>query len=425
MANLTPNKMELKKHVNTIHCSNALTLVERQLYNALLYHAYDDLLIKREHQIPISHLKELIDYGSRDYRKLKQYLKGLMGKVLEWNVIDNTDSDAWVGSTILASAEIKNNICTYQYSDKMSQLLHRPEIYGKLDLLHIAKFRSKFGLALYENCMRYQNISNTSWMTVEVFRKLMGVFGSKFNRFCDLKKYVIEVAVNEVNEISPITISPQYKKMGKSVVELKFDITRKASSVKKNSSDHELTNVLCQQFGFSNEYVEKLFEQYSEEYVQEKLRMVLNSSPYKKGIIRSLSGYLIEALERNYQPNISNTKHKVALKEEREALLKQNNKEEEAISAKYKAYIDEIVRKHINDLSPEKYNELLSDFYEFTKRSKNPMLEKYMKTHGLDHALTEVAFRKYVCEMSINNGTNILSYDSFKKSELLDESLVE
>ena len=45
--------LELKKHVGIIHCANNLTLLQRKLANALLYHAYGNLLSQEKHEIKI------------------------------------------------------------------------------------------------------------------------------------------------------------------------------------------------------------------------------------------------------------------------------------------------------------------------------------------------------------------------------------
>jgi hypothetical protein len=42
---------ELKKHAAAIHCSNTLSLLQRKISNALLYHAYKELMLKEEHEI--------------------------------------------------------------------------------------------------------------------------------------------------------------------------------------------------------------------------------------------------------------------------------------------------------------------------------------------------------------------------------------
>ena len=53
---------ELKKHAATIHCSNTLSLLQRKISNALLYHAYKELMLKEEHEISVKQLCNLIAY---------------------------------------------------------------------------------------------------------------------------------------------------------------------------------------------------------------------------------------------------------------------------------------------------------------------------------------------------------------------------
>ncbi len=88
----------------------------------------------------------------------------------------------------------------------MKELLYRPEIYGRLNMHVQAKFKSTYGLALYENCIRYQDIKQTPWINLGTFRKLMGVETGKYTVFRDFKRRVLDKAITEVNEYSPIKI---------------------------------------------------------------------------------------------------------------------------------------------------------------------------------------------------------------------------
>ena len=49
MSQVTKNsrELELKKHINAIHCTNNLSLLQRKLFNALLFNAYPNLLENR------------------------------------------------------------------------------------------------------------------------------------------------------------------------------------------------------------------------------------------------------------------------------------------------------------------------------------------------------------------------------------------
>ena len=81
-------KRELKKHAATIHCSNTLSLLQRKVSNALLYHAYQELLLKEEHEISVKQLCNLISYSGNNHSVIKDALKGLLSTVIEWNLVN-------------------------------------------------------------------------------------------------------------------------------------------------------------------------------------------------------------------------------------------------------------------------------------------------------------------------------------------------
>src|SRR5476651_2384126 len=81
---------ELKKHVATIHCSNSLSLLQRKITNALLFHAYKELLTKEEHEINVKQLCKLISYHGNNHSVIKDALKGLISTVIEWSVVNDT-----------------------------------------------------------------------------------------------------------------------------------------------------------------------------------------------------------------------------------------------------------------------------------------------------------------------------------------------
>src|SRR3990167_41932 len=137
--------LELKKHVAVIHSNNKLTLLQRKIANALLYNAYPNLLKYDEHVIHITNLCQLIGFDSKDFKMIKRELVKLLSTVLEWNLVDGDrlDTDGvWNASAIIADASIDRAVCTYSYSNKMKNLLYRPSVYGKLNMIEQAKFQS-------------------------------------------------------------------------------------------------------------------------------------------------------------------------------------------------------------------------------------------------------------------------------------------
>ncbi len=332
MAIPSEKALELKKHVAIIHSNNKLSLLQRKIANALLFNAYRELQEKEEHSIHIVKLCELIGYDSKDSKSIKRALVNLLSTVLEWNLVDGQRLDSegiWNASSIIADASIDGAMCSYSYSNKMRKLLYRPNIYGRLDMHVQAKFRSGYGLALYENCNRFQDIGKTPWFDLEKFRKLMGVEESKYKIFRDFKTRVLDKAVEEVNKYSSLVISPQLRKQNRQVTSIQF-LIKKSNMVSMSSIDDDdleekgLTDILKSRFGFSSKQAIETAEQYEEKFIREKMDLVQSSPSYKSGKVKNLARYLLSALRDDYQP----TKKSVTINRDNKSVdhLNQNNK---------------------------------------------------------------------------------------------------
>src|SRR3990167_5544816 len=135
----TVDNIQVNKHVAAVHCSNNISLLQRKIFNALLFKAYPQLLKEDFHYISLSELSTLIDYNSKDSAKLKQAFKKLQSTTVEWNVMEDDndhEGEIWCSSTLLASTVIdkKRGQCRYEYSKTLASLLFQPDIYARIDL---------------------------------------------------------------------------------------------------------------------------------------------------------------------------------------------------------------------------------------------------------------------------------------------------
>lgn len=347
-------KKELKKHAAMIHCVNSLSLLQRKISNVLLYHAYPSLQTQEEYEVTMDYLCKLLGITTRNYDALKTALRTLVQTVLEWNIVsDDTGEEDWTATTVLASVRIKNGLCYYAYSPRMRALLSSPSIYGKINLLVQSRFRSSYGLALYENCARYRGISGTKSFKIEEFRKLMGLPDDQYPIFRDLKKRVIDKAVDEVNLHSDMRIESQLRRAGRRVISIKFLISDRPRMPKLKSEallespqnaqqeNSIIRHQLCKEFKINELVADKLLNDYSTDYIQEKIGVVLMSSAFKNRKIHDVAGYLVAAIKDNYQPyhgvdNFVATKHQEALQQEMQA--KAVKSKEEALMTQYAEY---------------------------------------------------------------------------------------
>ena len=382
---LEKKQHELKKHAATIHCSNGLSLLQRKISNALLYHAYNELLLKEEHEINIKQLCRLIAYNGNNHAVIKEALKELLSTVIEWNVVnDTTGLEDWSASSILASVSLQGPTCLYAYSPRMKQLLHSPSMFGKINLFIQSRFKSSYGLALYENCIRYRGLPFTKWFEMELFRKLMGVPDDKYLIFRDFKRRVLDKSVEEVNTYSDLIIEPEVLKEGRQVTKVRFLLkerakkTRLGASALATNTDNDLKTKLVTQFGLTVEQVEQVLTDYGKEFIDEKLAVIEATKNYQEGKVHNLAGYFISALKNNYQsaktsPNRIEVKR---FKENEEALQKKElQKSVLEIREQYAHYREEIIDAAISALGSAEKTDFMQRFYDYAAISIETILK--------------------------------------------------
>lgn len=416
--------LELKKHVAVIHSNNKLTLLQRKIANALLFNAYHELQTKDEHTIHIGKLCELIGYDSNDHKTIKSALVNLLATVLEWNLVDGERLDKegiWNASSIIADASIDGSLCTYSYSNKMRKLLYRPNIYGRIDMYIQAKFQSGYGLALYENCNRFQNIGQTPWFNLAKFRKLMGVDEGKYKIFRDFKTRVLDKAVEEVNKYSSLKISPQLRKQNRQVISIQFSIkklnllTNVNQQGDKASEPMQLPHILKSQFGFSLKQTKETLKKYEEKYIIEKMDLIQSSPSFKNGKVKNIARYLLSALRDDYQQSKKN----IPFKEDDQAantLVEKNHLwHDQQQLTEFRRFQDKQLFALFNELPDTNRINLLKKFEKFLTGMYHHV---YLRS-GLENHLVQDQLCIFLRKINHTLIEQLMSYETWAKESIL------
>lgn len=405
-------KKELKKHAATIHCSNTLSLLQRKITNALLYHAYKELMIKDEHEITVKQLCRLIGYQGNNHSVIKEALRGLISTVIEWNLInDVTGTENWTASSIIASVSLDGPLCYYAYSPRMKQLLHSPSMFGKIDLVIQSHFRSSYGLALYENCSRYRGLPNTKWFDMDLFKKLMGVPMGKYDVFRDFKRRVLDKAVDEVNTYSDLFIEADYVREGRKTVKVRFKLKERARKTrlgggKKNIKPRlpgvqdELRAKLYGQFGLTEEQVEQVLTEYDTQFVLDKIAVVEASKPYQDGKVQSLAGYLLSAVKNNYHAPKAKQSKVIDMEHARKEIeLAELKRYVEEIRSDYMAFREKSIHTAIDQLPENEKQRLMTQFAEFAEPVISTILQlqrnRYTRENVMESPQVKALLRRY------------------------------
>ena len=213
----------VKKNVAAIHVSGKLTLLQRKLSNVLLLNAYDTLITAARHEIDARTLSMMIGYNSNDFETLKASLRGLAETVAEWDMLDDKGRQEWGVSSLLSYAKLRGGVCEYAYSPALAEKLHDPRVFALINLDIQKRFTSGHALALYENCYRFVRTGSTGWWPLDTFRRLMGVDDSAYyGVFKHLNAKIVKPAVAEVNRSSNIVVTPETRRRGRAVTDIRF-----------------------------------------------------------------------------------------------------------------------------------------------------------------------------------------------------------
>ena len=301
----------VKKHVAAIHISGKLSLLQRKLSTVLLQNAYDTLTTASRHEIDVAVLSAMIGYNSNDVDTLKQSLRGLVETVVEWDMLNPDQSQEWGVSSLLAYAKLKSGVCEYAYSQALAEKLHDPDVFAMINLDIMRKFSSGHALALYENCYRFVRTGSTGWWSIETFRRLMGVDDSAYyESFKHLNAKIIKPAVEEVNRASNIILTPEFKRMGRQVRDVRFLIGPNPQLALLDIDDGgglRKTGVYerLRGMGVSDRLARQWLAQQGEDYVREKLEYVAG-----QGGVKDPVRYLSAALKSDYRPETTAPKPK-------------------------------------------------------------------------------------------------------------------
>jgi len=291
----------VKKHVAAIHVSGKLTLLQRKLSNVLLLNAYDALTTGQTHMIDARTLCLMVGYNSNDMDTLKASLRGLAETVAEWDMLDDQGQQEWGVSSLLSYAKLKGGVCEYAYSPALADKLSDPKVFALINLNIQRRFTSGHALALYENCYRFVRTGSTGWWSLDLFRRLMGVDGSDYYAvYKHLNAKVIKPAVAEVNKTSNIVVTPEIRKRGRAVTDIRFKISENPQLAILDLDDgtgvrRSDVYARLKALGVSDRLARQWIAEHGEAHVAGKMAYVGNQRGVKNPV-----GYLSAALSEDY-----------------------------------------------------------------------------------------------------------------------------
>jgi len=153
--------------------------------------------------------------------------------------------------TLISEFKYLRGIIKFSFPPSIEQMILNPKMFGKINLVVIKSLRSKYSIALYELAEDYIN-AQIPKMEMAKFRDLMGIEEEQYYKFSTLRKYVIDIAVNEINSSENISfnISYELEKRGKKITHIKFTTYKKEEILQLKDRQKKF-------YGWKKEIVEK------------------------------------------------------------------------------------------------------------------------------------------------------------------------
>lgn len=104
------------------------------------------------------------------------------------------------------------------------------EQFTKYEIQQISNLTSAYAVRLYEILIAWRSTGKTPLITLYDFRQKIGVLETEYKRMYDFKKYVLDIALKQVNEHTDITVKVEQHKTGRSITGFSFSFKQKKSA---------------------------------------------------------------------------------------------------------------------------------------------------------------------------------------------------
>ena len=353
---------EVIKASPAIQIQSRISLLQRRAWNVLLANAYNELPDKDIHSVSVVELAAKLGFGDGNQEYLKEVLKSIVDCKVEWNLLNKDNKQVWGIAGLLASVEIEEGICSYEFPKPLRLKLHNPRVYAKLNLRLQNRFRSRYALVLWEVCFDYfdttRDQGETPFIPLETFKLLMGLEVTDYPVFKVLNRDLIKPAIKEINDLTDYFVEVEQKRLGRRIGELKFRIAKVKQLPVQESLFPDIENLpsvaveLVQaeiDRKVALEIAEQAWDFVSPEklpepgtypdfaaYVAEKIEVSLHAAE-----VKNRGGFIVEAIRENYQNSeVQKVRQLRAEKAKQKAL--------EDLTAEFRVKRDTILRQAVH-----------------------------------------------------------------------------
>jgi len=161
-----------------------------------------------------------INICGKNYNDIKATIKELADKSI-WVMLENGEETVirWIDRPFMNK---KTGTIRVKLDDFMKPyLLQLHEKFTQFELMYTLAMKSQYSIRLYEILKSYEYKHNIVLGIDELKEQL---FATQYKRYPDFKRYVLEKALKEIDELSDLTVSYMIIKEGRAFTKIQFSI---------------------------------------------------------------------------------------------------------------------------------------------------------------------------------------------------------
>jgi plasmid replication initiation protein len=136
----------------------------------------------------------------------------------------------WV--TAMAYAEGEGLITLRFGHEVVPEITRLEENFTSYELEQVAGLKSAYAVRLYELLIQWRTAGKTPIFEINHFRNQLGVSGDKYKVTADFKKWVLDVAVSQINEHTDIKAIYEQHKTGRTITGFSFKFKQKSTATR-------------------------------------------------------------------------------------------------------------------------------------------------------------------------------------------------
>lgn len=242
------NKNHVVKSNQVIEASYQLSAVEQRIVLAAISRIPKNQPITDDELYPVSinELRQLGVHEKTAYRDLKEGINRLYERSINLSIDDKSIKMRWVQEIQFLDSQ---SVIGIRFSKPILPFISNlSREFTKYALSDIAGINSGYGIRIYELLVQYRQIGKRE-ISVESLRTMLEL-GKKYPLFADFKKRVIDTAIDQINEYSPLKVTYEQKKTGRKVTHIIFSFKEKSKSITHTSKDfYQLSDAQINLFG--------------------------------------------------------------------------------------------------------------------------------------------------------------------------------